>query len=444
MSLTPEFLTDLQTLSSEIIFGEQVLDTGKHAGKRLQQIWLEDRNYLLWSANLAKNPCTYPPPRYKVELVKIAHLLESGDEKGARKLLNELHAWQQLTEEGIGLSDLPRPSKKECLEIISSCNLLGGHCDLDGIYSLASAICSGGALGGPKAKNAFSRLRLFRYGFRHIQDYSQAIGMNDKDTLVVIDFSAHPQAALNLDHHTTSLSYWELGAPIPKGIYESSMPSCPRLLSTYCGLDIAEDILTGCDMVDGAMYKNVEQTTDLKNPYVALEHALSLDVSDIVAKKVVLTLAENNLDPLSVLGQPIWKSRLELLELELAEQRSYWQKPNRIRAHGKLIAVADARLAPYSASRFRYLPFELDEVHSRPYLVTIRPSGHSKVNLGTARNPFYSEPEFYKRHPLNLGTLAKSLGKGGGRQEVASLTIDIHCLNTALEQTLSAIERSAL
>ncbi|MFN8389490.1 MAG: hypothetical protein U0136_04290 [Bdellovibrionota bacterium] len=429
-------------LTVERVLGDYRLDSGKYSGKPLIQIWAEDRNYLLWSANLAKNPCTYPPPRLKVELIKIANLIESGEHEKAVELYRDLKHWIDLTENGVGLSELPRPSREECMAIISSCTILGGHADLDGIYSLAIAMHAGGALEHGRMKGAFARLRLFRYGFRQLLDYTNAIGADKDDTVVVIDFSAHPQAALNLDHHTTSLCYWDLGSPLPVGVYEPSMPSCPRLLATFCGLKLDEDLLCGCDMVDGALYSSVEQTTDFTNPYVALEHCLSLDVSDTIAKKVALLLAEHALDPYAVLDQPSWKSRVDLLKHELEEQRMFWARSNRIHFHGDLISIADSRLAPYSPSRFRYLPFENDRVRGLPYLITVRPAGYSKVNLSVSRNPFFAKPEFYVENPINLGALAKSMGKGGGRKEVSSLTLDVHQLSGAIDQVVAAIELS--
>lgn len=54
------------------------------------------------------------------------------------------------------------------------------------------------------------------------------------------------------------------------------------------------------------------------------------------------------------------------------------------------LAVADSRLAPYSSTRFRYLPFELEEVAHRPFLITLRPSGPNRVNIGIGREFIFS------------------------------------------------------
>ena len=327
-------------------------------------------------------------PAEQTSLVRIAHLVTSGEEDEAKRLLKSFQQWKELTQQGLGLGNLPRPSRTQCMKTMQNCTLLGCHWDLDGMYSAAIAICLGGALEGGKIRGAFGRLRLFRYGFRSLDEYTEALGAGKDETTVIIDYAAHPQAALTLDHHMTSLSYWELGAPIPTGIYEPSMPSCPRLLATFCGLEVSEEVLCGCDLVDGALYANVAQASDLSHPFVALEYALSVDVSEPVAKKVILTLAENQLDPQSVLSQAVWKARLALVALELEEQRSFWQKESRFRHLSDLLSVADARLAPHSATRFRYLPFENSDVIQRAYLVTIRPQSANRVNLGISRNPF--------------------------------------------------------
>ena len=297
-------------LTPEEIFGEIILGWGKeHAHKRVIDVWYQNPDYLRWAANLQKNRCTSPPDRSTVELIKIAHVASLGDDGEAMRLFEQHRQWRELAEEGVGLDSLPRPTREDCLRIISNCTVLGGHCDLDGIYSLAIAMARGGALEHGKRKGAFSRLRLFRYGFRNAQEYWQAIGATAEDVVVIIDFMAHPQATLTLDHHVTSLSFWEPGTDLPCGIFEPSMPSCPRLLATLCGLQVDEEILTGCDMIDGALYTSVEQAADLSNPFVALELGLTLDVSDPIAKKVALTLAESDLDPHTVLQQPVWKAR---------------------------------------------------------------------------------------------------------------------------------------
>ncbi len=431
-------------LTPQEIFGDMVLGWGReHSQKRIVDVWAENPDYLRWAANLSKNKCASPPPRPIVEMIRIAHYAGSGEGDRAAELFSQFQTWRNLAEEGIGLEELPRPTRADCHRILSNCTVLGGHHDLDGIYSLAIAIARGGALEYGKRRGAFSRLRLFRYGFRNILDYTQALAAAADDVVVIVDYAAHPQAALTLDHHVTSLSYWEPGTDLPCGIFAPTMPSCPRLLATYCGLEVPEEVLTGCDMVDGALYRSVEQAADLTNPFVALELALSLDVSDVIAKKVILTLAEHNLDPYSILNQPVWKARIELLKLELEEQRGFWSRGERIKCPNELVAVADSRLAPYSASRFRYLPLENEDALSRPYLITVRPSGQARVNLGIARNPFYSKPEFFARNPLNLGALARAVGKGGGRQEVGSSTIDAPQLTASIETVVRAMIASA-
>ncbi len=422
------------------LFGDTTLGWGnKYAEAKLVDIWDNDRQYLLWSANLTKNPCERPPAADVVARVRIAYLFSQGKTEEGEALFREFQRWEALALRGEALDGLERPSREECCALLSRCTILAGHSDLDGIFSLAIAMARGGALERGKMRGAFSRLRLLRYGFRSLEDYTQLLAAEPDDVLVIIDFAAHPKAALTLDHHVTALQYWELGAPAPVGVFEPSMPSCPRLLATFCGLSVPEEILCGCDLVDGALYASVEQAHDLDNPFVALEAALSLDVSDSVAKKVVFLLAENDLQPGAVLELPVWRARVELLKLELEEQRSFWRKGGRLKPFGDLLAVADARLAPYSPSRFRYLPFEFDDARLRPYLVTVRPSGGGRVNLGVARNPFYRDKDHFRLRPVNLGALCRRLGKGGGRNEVGSLTIDSGVLSSVLESIAAEI-----
>ena len=432
------------------VFGDFTLDWGnKYPAKTLAEIWRIDRDYLFWAANLIPNKQhNYRLPKFQETLIRAAHSIMHAEAAEGAKLREDLERWLALTQQGDGLDTLQRPTPRQCRDLLTECTVLGGHSDLDGVYSVAIAISLGGALskvrkdGGAKTSGMFGKLRLFRYGFNTLQDYRSAVGARDGDAVVVIDFAALPGAALNLDHHATCLSFWELGTTIPTGIFDTSMPSCPRLLGTHCGLKISEDILSGCDLVDGAQYSTVDQTIDLSNPFVALEHALSLDVSDTVAKKVILTLVENDLDPYSVLSQPIWKARLELLRHEVEEQRSFWSKPAHARTTDPYVAVVDARLAPYSPSRFRYLPFEIDAVREKPYLLTIRSGGGPRINIGLSRNPFYRDPSFFEYHPLNLGSLARTLGKGGGRVEASAFTIEMGILEPTVARALAAVESS--
>lgn len=433
------------------IFGELTLDWGnKYPTMSLAEIWRNDRDYLFWAANLIPNKQhNYRLPKFQETLIRAAHSILRAEPAESETLRQELERWLALTQRGDGLDGLARPTPKECRALLGECTVLGGHSDLDGIYSVAIAIALGGALskvrkdGGAKTSGMFGKLRLFRYGFNTVTDYRSAVGARDGDAVVVIDFAALPGAVLNLDHHATCLSFWELGTELPTGVFDTAMPSCPRLLATHCGLKISEEILSGCDLVDGAQYTTVEQTIDLSNPFVALEHALSLDVTDTVAKKVILTLVDNDLDPFSVLSQPIWKARLQLLAHEVEEQRSFWSRPAHARTEHPLVAIADARLAPYSPSRFRYLPFEIDGVREKPYLFTIRSGGGPRVNIGFSRNPFYRDPSFFEYHPLNLGSVARSLGKGGGRVEASACTIESSQLDAVLTRALALIESSA-
>lgn len=445
-------MSDQSELTAREVFGAIAVRYGNkydHATP-LYEIWQKDRDYLLFAANLtAKKNNARPIGSPQVDLIRVASELTFGDKTEAAKRYAQFSSWYRHAHLGEGLDELPRPTAKDCKRIFAETTVLAGHFDLDGIYSVASAIAIGGALGGPTGGDAarqgalFSRLRLLRYGANQLQEFTQMLNARAGEVVVVIDFAAHPQAALTLDHHATCLKFWELGSDLPCGIYDITMPSCPRLLATHCGLAIPEPILSGCDMVDGAQYMNVEQTTDLSNPFVALELALQVDVSEPIAKKAVITLADNELDPQSVLKEPIWQARINLLALELEEQQRFWSRPRHIDTRSDIVAIADARLAPYPGARFRYLPFANDLVRERPYLITIRSSGVGRTNLGLGRNPFFRDPSFFEYHPLNLGALAQELGKGGGRMEASSVTVESGDLDRIVSVALREIERSA-
>lgn len=408
------------------VFRDTTVDWGKKYSPDtpLSKIWEQDKEYLLWACNLKQGrPCDNPPGPVVRALVEIAFDLGEGRKDQAVKKFAAYDEWYQISQVGEGLEKLPRPSQAECLNILERCSLLGGHGDLDGLYSMAIAIAHGKALISSSKKIPYSKLRIFRYGFRNLEEYTAGLERAANDVLVIIDFSAHPDAALTLDHHATCLSFWPKDTAVPVGIYDTTMPSCPRLLATHCGFSLASELLTGCDMIDGAMYTSIEQTTDLSNPFVALELALTVDVSDAIAKKVVITLAENGLDPYAVLSQPVWKARIAFIQEQLSEQRSYWSKKQRFSVDEPYTAVADGSQAPYSVSRFRYMPFENSTVRDKPFLISIRPATGQRVNLGISRNPFYSKQDFFKRHDVNLGALAKLIGRGGGRREVGSCTI---------------------
>lgn len=445
LQLTP---SDSST-SIAALFGDTILEWGnKYPTAPLIEIWASDRDYLLWAANVSDKKHSYRMPKLQETLIRGAHAITCSSAEEGRRIYENLQRWIALTQRGEGLDTLPRPTPRQCAEIFGKSTLIGGHCDLDGIYGVALAIARGGALsctvrdGAPRTSGMFGKLRLFRYGFNGVADFRSAVAPREGDVTVIIDYCALPDAALTLDHHATCLSYWEYDAPLPPGIYDTTMPSCPRLLATHCGIKAPEELLMGCDLVDGAQYSTVEQTIDLTNPYVALEHALSLDVSDAIAKKVVITLVENDLDPMSVLSEPIWKARLELLSHEIEEQRRFWSRSSHTKTHHTFVAIADGRLAPYAPSRFRYLPFEMDSVRAKPYLLTIRSGGGPRVNIGLSRNPFYRDPSFFEYHPVNLGSLARKLGRGGGRVEASAFTIEIGQLEQSVARALAEIERA--
>ena len=419
-----------------VLSGKKLLWGRKHPKEDLFTIWNKDRDYLFWASGAKSGKRPEPPmPKAQETLIRVAHLINSGEQAAAEELYADFSHWYQLSVEGEGLDKLPRPTPEECKAIIAKATVIGGHFDLDGIYSVAAAILKGGALSSIDPDLRASRVKLFRYNVRNIDEYTQLLGVNSKETAIIIDYAAHPNAALNLDHHTTCLSYWQLGTPLPIGVFESSMPSCPRLLANYCDLEIPEDVLTGCDMVDGARYSDLQSANSLANPFVALEGMLSLDVSDIVARRVIFTLVANNLDPYSVINIPVWQARFKLLELELDEQRAYWAKPKAVKAEHPLISVTDARFAPHPATRFRYLPFENPAAIERPFMITVRGGAGLRVNLGISRNPFFGDKAFFEKHSVNLGGIAKSMGQGGGRQEAASLSIEL----ASLKDTVNAI-----
>ena len=451
-------------LSAEILFGDGTLTWGrKHPrGTPLADVWKRDRDYLVWSANLVEGrPSDLAIPPAVRHQIAIALRLAQSKHAEAEAMFDQYEKWEALSQQGIGLSDLPRPGREECRRLIAGATMLGGHSDLDGIYSLAALLACGGALGfsnetsSPKEKPRGEKIRLLGYAIRSREDYDTTLNLSSRggtaeaeaekdDSIVIVDFAAHPKAVLNLDHHATTLSFWELGTPVPAGVYETTMPSCPRLLASFCGLEIPSEILSGCDMIDGALYTSIDDTTDLKNPFVALNYCFSVEASDVVLRQAVLTLAGHQLNPDSLLTQPIWKARLKLIELELEEQRVYWRKKSRFRVDHPVAAIADGRGAPYSTSNFRYLPFEDDGVNSKPYLITLRPPNmFNKINIGISRNPFYANPELFSSHPINLGALARSLGQGGGRIEASSVTVPTAELTGTVNTILVELEQAA-
>ena len=351
----------------------------------LQEIWETDSEYLLWAANLKPDrPNRHPLPTLQNSLVRLVSELRvlSQEEQDAK--LQELAGWRMLAHEGEGIARLPRPSKDDCQRIIANATIVGAHSDLDGIYSAAAAIAAGGALSLGKMPGAFHRIRLFRYG---LQEYSEALfGEYQRENeccAVVIDFAAHPDATLNLDHHATALSYWAFASPLPQGVYDPTFPSCPRLLSECCGLQIPEEVLVGCDLVDGAQYRSVEQTLDFSNPFVALEFALQVDVSELIAKKAVLTLADSGLDPQSLLSQAVWRTRVELVRHEADEQRAYWEKKSRFQIHHFAICLLRTkRLRTLHTCSPFVRSLRLISISASPEIRSIRRRSCSNRSLG--------------------------------------------------------------
>ncbi len=452
--------TPAEKLSPAIIFGETTISWGNKFAPTtpLREVWQSDRNYLQFAANLATKKNDYPIPSPQFDLIRIVHELETGSKERAAELYSTYQDWQRYVIKGEGLETLPRPSTAKCRELLADATILAGHADLDGIYSLAALIARGGALSslrkGSNINSLYSRIRMLRYGLRDLKEYTMLLmegctkpnvdsnNLLDTERVVVIDYAAHPKATLSLDHHTTALRYWPLGESSPCGIFDTSMPSCPSLLKLHCQIDIPNEVIIGCDLVDGAQYKTIEETIDFSNPFVSLELALSVDVSEPIQRKVVLTLAQNDLDPYSVLNEPVWQARIKLLQAELAEQRSYWSKDTRYNLKHDLLAVADGKSSPYSSTRFRYLPFENTEVMKRPYLLTIRGGKPGRVNLGVARNPFYSDKTYFDDNYIDLGVMTQTLGTGGGRIEAAAVTVTSSDLQLTIESIKAAIDNS--
>lgn len=434
-------------LNYETIFGEITLNWGNKYPREstLLEVWRKDPDYLRWACNLqggkAKN--RFELPALQKNLVSIAHLMSIGEDSEAQRMFAAFEDWRRLSQEGVGLAELPRPSRAECVQAIKSANKVVGHFDLDGVFSLALLI-SEGALSDCDPKTRIDRIKLVQYGIPALEAYSNSIDLQADDNFVIVDFAAHPAAAVTFDHHSTSLSYWELGSPVPCGVFDTARPSCPGLIADYCGFKLSQEVIDGCDMIDGARYPNVEAAGDLSNPFTALNMALNLDVSDRFGREVVMLLAENGLRPEVVLRIPSWQTRVKLIEHQLAEQRAYWKKPEAIYVKHPLLAVADGRNAPNSTTRFRFLPFELPEIQARPYLITLRPGWRGgDSQFGISRNPFY-DAAFFKAHPLDLGALCKKLGlSGGGRVEAAATSVPKAQISPTIKKFQLAMEESS-
>lgn len=91
--------------------------------ERLADIWGKDKPYLLWACSCltgsgSKMP-DVPPPSFQRKLIELALELERGNQTQVLERLNSLRNWQRLAQEGVGLSDLPRPTAAQCQEAIS-------------------------------------------------------------------------------------------------------------------------------------------------------------------------------------------------------------------------------------------------------------------------------------------------------------------------------------
>src|SRR5262245_5708977 len=91
----------------------------------LLRIWEEDREYLLWAANLkGDRPNRHPLPHYQQSLIRLAYELSSADAADREERLRGLADWRALSREGRGLELLPRPSAADCRNIISRATIV--------------------------------------------------------------------------------------------------------------------------------------------------------------------------------------------------------------------------------------------------------------------------------------------------------------------------------
>lgn len=414
------------SLSIEKIFSDYTLQWGKKYSPNtpLIELWNSDRDYLLWGAKLSgkNNKDSFSLPPLQLELVVMAYLFETGKVEEAEKRFSHFKRWYDLTQQGIGIEKLKKAEISNALNSIENCEYLVAHTDLDGLMSAAILIKNLSALSKLDSKNKYRNLRLMNYGGNTLRDFTEQLEIPAEKSFVTVDFATHPDSALTIDHHATSLSFIELGAKLPPVVLDLTAPSCPHLIDQYFNLGLPKDLISNCNKIDGAQYQNLNETTDLSNPYIALELCLKIAVGDNIQINVVKELVESNLDVNAVLESKSFKARIDLIKTFLDEQRDYFKNSDLIDDSHELYSIVDGSFAPHPLTLFRYMPFESKDVINRPYLISIRSQRRRSLNLGLSRNPFYPT-SFFENKAVNLGGLAKRLGKGGGRVEAASLMI---------------------
>lgn len=62
------------------------------------------------------------------------------------------------------------------------------------------------------------------------------------------------------------------------------------------------------------------------------------------------------------------------------------------------------------------------------------------IFLGLSRNPFYENQDFFKNSTVNLGSIAKQVGEGGGRREAASTKIESASFSKIMQEILMSIQ----
>ncbi len=227
----------------------------------------------------------------------------------------------------------------------------------------------------------------------------------------IVDFHFHQRAEYWFDHHPTTFLTPELRAayePSDRWNWDETSPSCPPIILEHArerwGYEIPERFRAmshWSDIVDAALYKDVEQALFDDHPALRISRALAASPDADWTDTLVGAMTDGTLESVA-----------QRADVERSWQRAVRNRDKALRQFPPTVLSTDNNVVLYDASsnkirRERFAPF-FHHPDSR-YSVGVIPT-RSGFHVTAGQNPWNQPPKI-----VHIGEVMAAYGGGGHR-----------------------------
>jgi len=228
--------------------------------------------------------------------------------------------------------------------------------------------------------------------------------------IAIVDFHFHRRAEYWFDHHPTTFltpEDRELYAPSERWVWDETSPSCPPIILkharehwNYEAPKRFEEMAEWSNLIDAALYKNVEQALFGDQPALRISRALSAAPGPDWTDKLVEAMIEGSLTEVA-----------ERADVEKSYQRAARNRDKALQQFPPTVISTEDNVVHYDASSNKIRRERFSSFFHHPkalFAVGVIPT-RSGYHVSAGRNPWNQPPA----ETIHIGELMETYGGGG-------------------------------